>query len=457
MSIQELSRTLAVFICLAAFAEAQPAQTQTATQTGAQPPAVLNLSLDEAIQRGLKNNLSVLERESSDRMVRADRIRALSALLPQVSAYAAEDAQTLSLATFGFHIAGIPQIIGPFAYLDGRATANVNVFDRHARKNFQSAAMNLRASQLSLQDARDLVVQAVANTYLTIIADGASVDSTRAEVATAQALYERARDQHAAGVSPAIDELRSQVELKSRQQQLLAAQNRFAKDKLTLQQAIGLPGSQAIELTDTAPFAPLENLTPEQLNERAKASRSDYLSLKAQLEAAQLSRQAALAQRYPVLALNGNYGYVGVVPAQSRATFQLTGQVKVNVFDGGRIRADVLQADATIQQRKDEIADLERRMDTDIRSALLDLQSAADQVSVAQDSLQLADQTLTQARDRFTAGVTDNIEVVQAQDSLAGAQDSLISALYAHNLAKVALARAIGMTETNLKQFIGGK
>ena len=378
-------RTFGLFIaCLAA----ARAQTQTTSQTGAQPPAALNLSLDEAIQRGLKNNLSVLERESSDQMVRADRIRALSALLPQVSAYAAEDAQTLSLATFGFHIAGIPQIIGPFAYLDGRATANVNVFDRHARKNCQSAAMNLRASQLSLQDARDLVVQAVANTYLTIIADAASVDSTRAEVATAQALYERARDQHAAGVSPAIDELRSQVELKSRQQQLLAAQNRFAKDKLTLQQAIGLPGSQAIELTDTAPFAPLENLTPEQLNERAKASRSDYLSLKAQLEAAQLSRQAALAQRYPVLALNGNYGYVGVVPAQSRATFQLTGELKVNVFDGGRIRADVLQADAIIQQRKDEIADLERHMDTDIRSALLDLKSAADQVAVAQSNLE---------------------------------------------------------------------
>ena len=129
----------------------------------------------------------------------------------------------------------------------------------------------------------------------------------------------------------------------------------------------------------------------------------------------------------------------------------------MNVFDGGRIRADIVQADATIQQRKDEMADLERRMDTDIRSALLDLQSAADQVAVAQDSLQLADQTLTQARDRFAAGVTDNIEVVQAQDSVAGAQENLIASLYAHNLAKVALARAIGMTETNLKQFIGGK
>jgi outer membrane protein TolC len=422
-----------------------------------QPGAVLNLSLEEAIQMGLKTNLNVLERQTSDRMVRADRVRALSALLPSATASMGHTEQTLNLATFGFHFPGVPQIIGPFGYTSLRGEGSANVFDWQARKNWQAAAKNLQASQLSLQDARDLVVQAVANSYLTIIADAASVVSTKAEVTTAQALFERARDQHAAGVSPAIDELRSQVELKSRQQQLLAAQNRLGKDKLALQQAIGLPGSQAIELTDTAPFSPLENLTPEQLNERARASRADYQSLKAQLESAQLSRQAAIAERYPVLAVSGSYGYDGVAPAQARETWQFNGQLKVNVFDGGRIRADILQSDAAIQQRRDEIADLERRIDTDIRSALLDLQSASDQVSVAQDNLQLSDQTLMQARDRFTAGVTDNIEVVQAQDALAGAQDNLIAALYAHNLAKVALARAIGMTETNLKQFIGGR
>lgn len=434
------------------------AQAQTPPTTQLTPaPGALNLSLDDAIQRGLKNNLSVLERETSDRMVRADRIRALSALLPNANAFTGHTEQTLNLATFGFHFPGVPEIIGPFGYTSLRGQGSANVLDWQARKNWQASAKNLQASQLSLQDARDLVVQAVANAYLTIIADAASVDSSRSEVATAQALYDRARDQHTAGLSPAIDELRAQVELKSRQQQLLAAQNRFSKDKLTLQQAIGLPGSQQIVLTDTAPFSPVENMTPEQLNDRAKASRADYLSLKAQLESAQLSRQAALAERYPVLAVSGSYGYDGVAPAQARETWQFNGQLKVNVFDGGRIRADILQSDAAIQQRKDEMADLERRIDTDIRSALLDLQSAADQVSVAESNVQLADQTLTQARDRFAAGVTDNIEVVQAQDALAAAQDNLIGALYAHNLAKVALARSIGMTETNLKQFIGGK
>jgi outer membrane protein TolC len=442
------SRTFGFLVACVAFAAA-------ADVARAQAP--LKLSLDDAIQRGLKNNLSVLERESSDQLVRADRVRSLSALLPTVNAYAAQNVQMNSLAVFGFHFAGLPTIIGPFGFGDIRGTVEANLYDRKARRNWQAAAKNLQAAELSVQDAKDLVVAAVANAYLTIIADAARVDATRAQVATAQALYERARDQHAAGVSPAIDELRAQVELKSRQQQLLADQNRWAKDKLALQQAIGLPGSQEIELTDSAPYAPLAGLTPEQLNERARASRADYQSLKAQLEAAQLARQAALAGRYPVLTVNSNYGFEGVNQVKLRETFQFAGELKINVFDGGRVRADVIQADATIQQRKDELADLERRMDTDIRSALLDLQSAADQVEVARSNLDLANQTLAQARDRFTAGVTDNVEVVQAQDSLAGAQENLIASLYAHNLAKVALARAIGTTETNLKQFIGGK
>ena len=446
--MHQILRTSAIATaCLLAAASAASAQTG----------APLNLSLDDAIQRGLKNNLSVLERESSDRTVRAEHIRTLAALLPSVNAFAAENVQMNNIAVFGFRFPGIPQIIGPFGYSDIRANAEANVFDQKARKNWQASKKDIRAAELSVQDAKDLVVQAVANSYLTIIADGARVESLKSQVSTAEALYDRARDQHTAGVSPAIDELRSQVQLKTRQQQLLAGQNSLAKDKLSLQQAIGIPGAQQIELTDSAPYSPLANQTAEQLNEQAKTSRADYQSLKAQLESAQLSRQAAIAGRYPVLNLNGTYGFDGVAPAQVRQTFQFQAAVKVNVFDGGRIRADVIQADATIQQRKDEIADLERRMDTDIRSALLDLQSAADQVNVARSNLDLANQTLVQARDRFTAGVTDNIEVVQAQDAVAGAQDNLIASLYAHNLAKVALARAMGMTETNVKQFIGGK
>lgn len=423
----------------------------------AQTAPPLRLSLDDAIQRGLKNNLGVLERETTSRITRAERTRALSALLPTVTGSVSENVQQNNIAVFGFRFSGVPKIIGPFGYSDARASAEIKLLDWAARRNAQAAAQNVRASDLSVQDARDLVVQAVANAYLTIIADAARVEASRAEVDTAQALYERARDQHTAGVSPAIDELRAQVELKARQQQLLANENQLAKGKLNLSQAIGLPASQAFELADTAPYAPLEGLTPEESVERAHQSRADYQSATAQLRAAEISREAALAERYPTLSVNGNYGIDGINFAQSHGTFVFAGAAKFNIFDGGRIRADVAQSDAVIQQRKDEIADLERRIEVEVRSALLDLQSAADQVAVSESNLDLASQALTQARDRFAAGVTDNIEVVQAQDALANAQEAVISSRYAHNLSKVSLARAVGMTETNLKQYMGGK
>jgi outer membrane protein TolC len=411
--------------------------------------------MTEAIERGLKTNLGVLERETGDRLARVDRIRALSALLPSVTGSVSENVQETNIAVFGFRFPGIPQIIGPYGYADIRANASMDVFNWSARKNLKAAEQNIKASTLSIQDARDLVVQAVANAYLTIIAGAARVDATRSEVATAQALYERARDQHSAGVSPAIDELRSQVELKARQQQLLVAENQLAKNYLTLARAIGLPGGQAFELADTAPYAPLEGLSPEQMLDRARQSRADYQSLKAQLQAAEITREAALAERYPTVSVKGDFGLNGVNQAQLHNTFDFTGSVKVNIFDGGRIHADVAQSDAVIRQRKDEIADLERQIDVDIRAALLDLKSAADQVAVAESNLDLANQTLAQARDRFTAGVTDNIEVVQAQDSVANSQEALINSRYTHNLGKVALARAVGMTESNLKQFMG--
>ncbi len=415
----------------------------------------IKLSLDEAIERGLRTNLTVLERETGDRLARVERIRALSALLPTVTGSVAQNVQEMNLAVFGFRVPGVPSVVGPFGYADIRANAGLNLFDWSARKNLKAAEQNLKATALSTQDARDLVVEAVANAYLSIIAAGARVDATRSEVATAQALYERARDQHAAGVSPAIDELRSQVELKSRQQQLLAAENGHAKNKLSLARVIGLTPSQDFDLADTAPYSPLEGFAPDQLLDRARQSRSDYQSLQAQLRATEISREAALAERYPTLSLKGDFGANGVNQAQLHNTFAFTGSVKVNVFDGGRIRADVAQTDAVIRQRKDEIADLERKIDVDIRSALLDLKSAADQVAVAVSNLDLANQALTQARDRFAAGVTDNIEVVQAQDSVANAEEAVIASRYAHNLAKVALARAVGMTQANLKQFMG--
>jgi len=323
-------------------------------------------------------------------------------------------------------------------------------------RNRRSATQNERAAQLSVQDARDLVVQAVATAYLQIIADLARIDATRVQVTTAEALYQRARDQHRAGLSPAIDELRSQVEWKMQQQQLISQENQLAKDKLALGRVIGLSPSQAYSTSDAIPYAPLDGIAPDAVFKRALESRSDYQSALMQVRAAETAREAAQAERLPSVALDANYGDLGTSLANSHGTFAVTGSLRFNIFTGGRIRADVEQADAIIQQRKDQLGDLQGQIDVEIRNALLDLKTAADQVAVARDNVDLAGQTLVQARDRFVAGVTDNIEVVQAQESVANANQMLISGIYMHNLAKVQLARAAGMTETNLRQYMGG-
>ncbi|HLX45032.1 MAG TPA: TolC family protein [Bryobacteraceae bacterium] len=435
----------------------QAADFQGSVPSGQASATPIALSLQDAIDRGLKTNLGLLVRDTASRVAQAERIRTLSSLLPNVQGTISGTEQQIDLASFGFKFSGIPSVIGPFGYNDARASMSQTGFDLTALRNKRAADQNLKAAQLSVQDGRDLVVQAVAAAYLQIIADAARVEATKAQVVTAQALFDRARDQHRAGVSPAIDELRAQVELKTQQQALLSQQNQFDKDKLALARVIGLPTGQTFTLTDSVPYQPLEGLAPEEALHRALEIRADYQSALVQVHAAEISIQAIRAQRYPTLGLAANYGDIGSSFLDSHGTFAVTGSLKFNIWDSGRIRADQMQADAAVKQRRDELADLQGKIDFQIRTALLDLKTAADQVAVARDNLDLANQTLTQARDRFAAGVADNIEVVQAQDSVANANQSLISSVYSHNLAKVSLARAMGATETNLKQYLGGK
>jgi outer membrane protein TolC len=224
-----------------------------------------------------------------------------------------------------------------------------------------------------------------------------------------------------------------------------------------LGRVIGLPPGQGFTLSDTIPFKALEAIEPGDALHHALETRSDYLSAQMQVKAAETARDAARAQRYPAVGLAAYYGDTGTTFGNSHGNFGVTGSVKFNIWDSGKIRSDVEQADASVQQRKNEMADLAGQIDFQIRAALLDLKTASDLVAVAQDNLVLANQTLVQARDRFVAGVADNIEVVQAQESVANANQSLISSIFNHNEAKVSLARAMGATETNLKQYMGSK
>ncbi len=433
---------------------------QGSVPTGTVSPAPLALKLDDAIQRGLRTNLGLLDRETASQTARAERIRALSALLPQVTGMVGETVEQLNLKTLGFGslgipaFSGIPAVVGPFSYTTAQANVSAPVFDWSARKNLSAARANEEASKLSIRDARDLVVQAVANAYLLIIADSSRVDSIRAQVNTAEALYKRAVDRKTAGVSPAIDVLRAQVELKTQQQRLLVELNQFAKDKLVLGRVIGLPPGQVFNIADSTPFTPLAGWTQEQALRTALAQRADYQSAAKLLAAADETLRAARAEWYPTVDLNGYYGVTGPTIGNSHGVFLVTGALNFNIFNGGRIHSDIEQARAARKQRSDELADLRGQIDFQVRTAFLDIQSAADQVAVAQSNVELAAQTLQQARDRFIAGVADTIEVVQAQESVATASDNLISASYAHNLAKASLVRALGLAEQGIKTLI---
>jgi outer membrane protein TolC len=419
------------------------------------PGAPIALSLDDAVRRGLQYNLGAVGYNQAVRVAEAQRQIERSNLLPNISSNLLVTDQQINLAALGFSgFPGIPTVVGPFHYYDLRAGVSQTVFDLTRLKNYRASQESSRAVQLSSRDARDLVVLAVTGGYLQVIAAGARVESARAQVATAQAAYQQAVDRHNAGVVPRIDVTRSQVELQTEQQRLTALENDLGKQKLYLGRLIGLPPGQEFSIADTVPFAPLTNLAIDQALLRAYANRSDLKAAESQVHAAELAKQAALAERLPSVHLGGDYGVIGPSPQNSHGTFGVTGSVRFPIFQGGRVRGDIEQADAILEQRRAEQQDLRGRIDAEVRAAFLDLHSAESQVKVAESNRGLAQETLTQARDRFAAGVADTLEVVQAQQAVAAAEQDYIASLYSHNLAKASLARAMGQADQNIRQFL---
>jgi outer membrane protein TolC len=432
---------------------------QGSVPSAAAPGATLPLSLAEAIRRGLEYNLGTVSYQNGIRQARAQRVLELASLLPNINGNLLLTEQQNNLAAFGFNFRlpgfSIPTIVGPFHYFDLRARVTQTVADVTSLRNYRASAQTLRATELAAQDARDLVVLAVTGAYLSIVSAAARIDSARAQVTTAQAAYQQAVDRHDAGVAARIDVTRSQVELQTQQQRLTSQETDFAKQKILLERVIGLPPGQDFTLTEALPFAPLAGLTLEQARLRADATRADLKAAQAQVQAADLVRKAAVAERYPSVELEGDYGVIGTSPQNSHGTFSVTGTLRFPIWQGGRVRGDLEQADAALRQRHAEYEDLRGRVDAEVREAFLDLTAAATQVNVAQSNRELAQETLTQARDRFAAGVADTIEVIQAQESVAAAEQDYIGSLYAHNLAKASLARAMGQAEQGIQQLLG--
>ncbi len=426
--------------------------------TGEVTTQPIPLSLADAIERGLRQNLGALLSQDEQLTAHGELIQSRSPLMPDLSARVSETAQKINLAAEGFgkiagRFTGFPLVVGPFGYFDARLVFSQSLLNLSALASERSSRQNVAAVRFNYQDIREAVVLVVGAAYLQTIAASARVDTADAQVQSAQALYNQAVDMRDVGVSAGIDVLRAQVELQARRQQLIAARNDFAKLKLALARTIGLPLGQDFTLTEKIPYEAPEPITVEEIFQEALKTRPDFQAALSQMHAAELMTRAATAEHLPSLSIYADYGLIGATPGSSLGTFTTYAALNIPIFVGGRARGDAQIAKAEVNRTRQQVENLRAQIEQDVRSSILDLQADADQVSVAMSNVDLAQRTLAQARDRFASGATDNIEVIQAQEAVAGANESYISSLYAYNLARLELARAAGTAEKNFRQY----
>ena len=425
--------------------------------TGKATEGVMDLSLEDAIQRGLRQNLGLILQTSSVKNAGGQRLEELQALLPTVNGNASIEVQQINLAAYGLKFPGLNPIIGPFQVVDFRAYLTQNLVNVSALKNYIAAKHNFEASKLTAEDARDLVVLTVGNAYLLCIADAARIEAVNAELATSKVSLDQAVAAHDAGTSPRLDVLRAQVDYQNEEQSLISAKNNLEKDKLALARTIGLPLDQVFRLTDLAPFKALDNVDPNVAFRQALKNRKDLAASAQQVDSAIAEKSSAKAYQYPVVSAAADYGDIGTTPGHSHGSYSATGQVSAPVLQVAKTRGQIEVADAQLEQSKAKLSDQIQQVNQDIRDNVLDIQTAAKLVDSTHSNVDLANEALSEAQQRFHAGVSDNLPVSQAQSQTEQANDQYISALYQHNIAKLALARAMGVAETNYKDYLGGK
>jgi outer membrane protein TolC len=437
-------------------AQTTPSSFQGSVQSGEASSQSLDLTLDDAIQRGLRNNLGVILSSTQTAAARGQRVSQLQSLLPSVDADFKQALAQVDLAAQGLRIPGFPTIVGPFGYQDLRASLDWSVVNVNSLRTYLAAKHNFNAAQLSAQDARDLVILTVGNAYLLVLADESNVSSVEAQVATSKVSLDQAVNSHQAGTAPLLDELRARVDYQTLQQLLIAAQNSLEKDRLALARTIGLPLAQKFNLVDKAPFAAFDLIDVDATIKQAHANRKDLAALMEQTRAAEEQRKAATADRYPTLKADVDYGVIGVNLSHSHGTVNATGTVSVPVFKEFALRGEAEQAQSQLDTQRAQLSDMNAQVEADVRDALLDVASAQRQVEVARSSADLANEALSEAQQRYAAGVSDNLAVSQATQSVAQANNQYVSSLYRHNIAKLGLARALGATE-HYKSYLGGK
>jgi outer membrane protein TolC len=413
----------------------------------------LRLTLKDTVDRALQFNLGLLLQQEALQSAHGARWRALSDLLPKVNGSVSQRRQVINLEAFGFPAPD--PIVGPFNVFDARVGLSQPVVDLRALHDARATSYSERAAASGVRSARELVVLVSVNLYLEAVTAASRIDVVGAQQETAAALLAQARDLKASGLVPGIDVLRADVAVQMLRQRRVAADNAAAKAKLRLGRAVGLPPGQAVVLADKVPYEPLAAVSLEQALLDAYAHRPDYLAAQDRLAAAESGERAANAELLPTLRLDADYGAIGQTVSGAHPTYAVAATVRVPIFEGGKAKASRLEAQALLRQRRAEVDDLRGRIDLEVRESMLDVAAAAQELEAADATVALSTQQLAQARDRFSAGVTDNLEVTQAQESLARAADTRLDVLYRHNVSKATLALAVGSAEQAVAAYIG--
>jgi outer membrane protein TolC len=412
------------------------------------------LAMKDAIDLALKQNVTVQVSATQVDEAEGTRTRRLAALLPHASADALANLVKNNLSIEGISFPGIPTTVGPFAYYDFRVFASQSIVDRQALHNWKASTKEEEAARLNYQDTRDFVVREAAGLYLQSETAAAEVEAAQSRVQTSRVLEKLATDQHDQGLATAIDTVRSQVQLARDEQTLLVAQNNYQTSLLALARFLGLRPGMPLELAEKLEFRHFEAPDVAQALPTALAARDDYRSLISQQQSLTEQEKASHSRYLPTLAVNGNYGAAGRNFGAMPATGGIEGILSVTIFDRDRT-GEKQELESRASRLKAQTDDLARSIEQDLRTAVLDIHSTEQEVSVTQSGLDLARRELALAEDRFRNGVTDNIEVVTAQDALASAQDDHIAAIAQNADARAALARALGATEKNYQTYLG--
>jgi outer membrane protein TolC len=424
------------------------------------PGETLRLTLEEAISRGQEHNLGPLLAAEDVRRARALRALDSGALLPRAYAALRQSSRQINLEAFGFSgsVGGsdqaVPSVVGPFDLYDARLTLDWALYDAAAWARLRRGTAVVDAAELSLEDARELVALAVADEYLQMLAAERLTASVRAEMETSETLRRIALDRKEAGAAAGIEVLRAEVRLQQDRQRLIATENAQTKQRLELARMIGLPLGQELEpadgMVESAPESPALDVAVAQAWQR----RRDLAAAQARLEAARAARRAATRERLPSLRLHGDYGQLGREIDTTEETFDLGASIAVPIYDRATIDSETIRSEAELRAREAELADLRGAIYYEVRAALLDLEAARQLVDVGRAGLDLARRQLEQARNRFSAGVASNLEVVEAQESLARADETFIASLYLLTIERLRLGRALGSTAEALPGLV---